>query len=276
MATGILHAYTNSIADVSTPGIVHPADWLAAHTVAAGMALNGLAPVGAVCPFAGLTGSVPAGWLLCNGDGFDRVGVYAGLYAAIGTLYGAPDGDHFSVPDLRDKFIVGANQDSGGLPKANITGGLTQSYSPASVALTHSMTIAAHTLTHAGMAIADHAALAHTAIAIADHPAYTASVTIGNHGAVTTFKTTTVTKVASRATAATAAAHAITHPARAAITNTPSVALTTHAAQTHDVTDAGEHGGAGHVVHSFTPPASQTFPLPAPAFLALAYMVRYL
>ena len=52
--------------------------------------------------------SAPAGWLLCRGQAISRT-VYAALFAVIGTTYGAGDGSTtFNLPDLRDRFPVGA------------------------------------------------------------------------------------------------------------------------------------------------------------------------
>ena len=47
----------------------------------------------------------PDGWLKCDGSAYSRV-TYAGLFAAIGTTWGAGDGSTtFNVPDLRGEFI---------------------------------------------------------------------------------------------------------------------------------------------------------------------------
>jgi phage-related tail fiber protein len=49
----------------------------------------------------------PAGWLVANGAAISRA-VYATLFAAIGTAYGAGDGSTtFNLPDLRGEFIRG-------------------------------------------------------------------------------------------------------------------------------------------------------------------------
>ena len=63
-----------------------------------------LMPPGAVQAYAGEI--IPAGWLECDGASVDRT-TYADLFAAIGTLYGAADGNSFNVPDLRGEFIRG-------------------------------------------------------------------------------------------------------------------------------------------------------------------------
>lgn len=58
----------------------------------------------------------PIGYLKCNGASLAR-DLYANLFAAIGTTYGAADSSTFKVPDMRGEFIRclddGANIDSG-------------------------------------------------------------------------------------------------------------------------------------------------------------------
>lgn len=59
--------------------------------------------------FIGLWGdtTVPSGWLLCNGAAVSRI-TYAGLFAKVGTRYGAGDGSTtFNVPDMRDRYPIG-------------------------------------------------------------------------------------------------------------------------------------------------------------------------
>lgn len=63
------------------------------------------APASSIMYFARLT--APAGWLKANGAAISRT-AYAGLYAAIGTAFGAGDGfNTFNLPDLRGEFIRG-------------------------------------------------------------------------------------------------------------------------------------------------------------------------
>ncbi|WP_417693654.1 phage tail protein [Pseudomonas sp.] len=53
------------------------------------------------------TAGPPDGWLKCNGDIVSRT-QYAALFAAIGTRFGAGDGNTtFALPDLRGEFIRG-------------------------------------------------------------------------------------------------------------------------------------------------------------------------
>ncbi len=55
----------------------------------------------------------PLGWLAANGATVNR-SVYANLFAAIGTTYGAGDGSTtFTLPDLRGEFIRGADAGRG-------------------------------------------------------------------------------------------------------------------------------------------------------------------
>jgi hypothetical protein len=273
----VLHAFTQTAADSTVSGIVHPADWIADHEIDAGTQLLGMVPIGAVVPWAGLIASLPTDkFLFCNGQSLLRAGTYAGLYAIIGTMYGAVDGTHFNVPNLVDYFVVGANADSGGVPKSTITGAAAQSYTQPPVTLTHSMTIADHTLTHAGFSVGNHPALTHAALSLADHAQITPTISVGAQATVTNIKTTTVTKTASKATVASASAHAWTDPVRAAQTHNVTSSIPDHAIQTHAVTQPNAHTGAA-VTHGFTPPSDHAVSDTdtTPAFLALAYMIRY-
>jgi microcystin-dependent protein len=57
--------------------------------------------------------TAPTGWLACDGGLYSR-SVYADLFAAIGTTYGAGDGSTtFNVPDLRGEFVRGLDAGRG-------------------------------------------------------------------------------------------------------------------------------------------------------------------
>jgi microcystin-dependent protein len=60
-----------------------------------------------------------AGWLPCDGTSY-RQSDYPGLFAAIGTTSGG-DAQSFNVPDLRDRFVRGANGNNTG----SVQGGAT-------------------------------------------------------------------------------------------------------------------------------------------------------
>lgn len=76
---------------------------------------NGV-PTGSIVPFGGTV--APAGWEICDGTQLDRV-AYANLFDIIGIDYGAGDGSTtFHLPDLRGRFIRGADNFSGNDPDA--------------------------------------------------------------------------------------------------------------------------------------------------------------
>lgn len=71
--------------------------------------LNSILPItnliGEIKPFAGY--AVPDRWLECNGSEV-LIADYPDLYAVIGDLWGtATDNDHFVLPDLRGRVLVG-------------------------------------------------------------------------------------------------------------------------------------------------------------------------
>lgn len=80
-------------------------------------------PIGTILSYASVT--PPNGFLICDGSEVSKT-TYADLFAIIGNTYGTvTDTSKFKLPDLRDKFVQGANGDLGtskdaGLP--NVTG----------------------------------------------------------------------------------------------------------------------------------------------------------
>lgn len=64
----------------------------------------------------------PTGWLLCDGSSLLRAS-FAALFAVIGTSYGAADGTHFTLPNLKGMVLVG--RDTGNVLFDNLadTGG---------------------------------------------------------------------------------------------------------------------------------------------------------
>lgn len=109
-----------------------------------GSAVGGVVPVGGIIMWSGSIATIPANWALCDGAN--------------------------STPDLRDRFIVGAKQDDGGVAKTNLTGSLTQS--GGAVAHQH----AAHTVTQPS----DHAAHTHAYTEIVNHT-HAVSITDPGH-----------------------------------------------------------------------------------------------
>lgn len=87
----------------------------------------GLLPTGGILPYGGT--SAPTGYLLCDGTSYTRAS-QASLFGIIGTAYGAADGTHFNVPDLRGQFLRGVSGTSSNDPNkttrtAMATGGAT-------------------------------------------------------------------------------------------------------------------------------------------------------
>jgi microcystin-dependent protein len=64
-----------------------------------------LPPIGSMVMFGGA--AAPSGWMLCQGQSLLRAD-YLDLFGVIGTVYGAVDSTHFSLPNLQDTFPQGA------------------------------------------------------------------------------------------------------------------------------------------------------------------------
>ena len=80
----------------------------------------------------------PETWLMADGTSYLRLS-YPGLYDAIGTSFGAVDADHFNVPNLVNRFPLGA---SGGKPLGTASGAETHSISVAELPPhTHGMSL---------------------------------------------------------------------------------------------------------------------------------------
>ena len=72
-----------------------------------GANISGLVGIstGSVIPWS--DGSVPSGFLECNGAAVSRT-TYAALFAIIGTTYGSGNGSTtFTLPDVQDKIVMG-------------------------------------------------------------------------------------------------------------------------------------------------------------------------
>jgi microcystin-dependent protein len=69
-----------------------------------GLAASVRDPIGKITMFGGA--AAPLTWLLCDGASYLRTD-YPALFAVIGTTFGAADGTHFNVPNLKSRFPVG-------------------------------------------------------------------------------------------------------------------------------------------------------------------------
>jgi microcystin-dependent protein len=115
-------------------------------TAVAATAIVGITiPSGAVLPFAYNinSGTVPTGWLICDGSVFTNTS-YPALAALLGNTYGGSTGT-FAVPDLRGYFIRGNGTNSDGT--ASGTFGAKQASAFASHTHTASVTDPGHTHT---------------------------------------------------------------------------------------------------------------------------------
>jgi microcystin-dependent protein len=90
-------------------------------------------PAGALSPFAGDT--TPSGWLLCHGQAVSRTS-FAGLFAALGTIYGIGDGSTtFNIPDMRG-FVPAGRGNMGGTDGGRLVDTLTATTGAGSAVIT--------------------------------------------------------------------------------------------------------------------------------------------
>lgn len=107
--------------------------------------------IGEVITWAGSASPDPK-WLLCDGASLLRAD-YPDLFAVIGTIYGAADGTHFNIPDLRGRVPLGVGTgpglssyspgDSGGEETHTLVTSETPSHSHSDSGHTHTEGIAA-------------------------------------------------------------------------------------------------------------------------------------
>ena len=82
-------------------------------------------PVGTILMWAGSSSSIPSGFLLCDGSAISRT-TYAALYTIVGTTHGSGNGSTtFNIPDLRDRFVVGASNSTGDTTYPGVSPGAT-------------------------------------------------------------------------------------------------------------------------------------------------------
>jgi microcystin-dependent protein len=67
--------------------------------------------IGEIVTFAGI-GTPSSLWLPCDGASLLRA-TYPDLFTVLGTTYGAADGTHFNVPDLRGRVVLGVGSGPG-------------------------------------------------------------------------------------------------------------------------------------------------------------------
>jgi microcystin-dependent protein len=123
--------------------------------------------------------SAPAGWLLCYGQSLLRAS-YVDLFAAIGTAYGAADGTHFSIPDLRGRVPAGKD-DMGGSAASRLT---STTMTPDGVTLAAVGGAQTHTLITSELAVHSHTPTDPGHTHTATPSGATGNSTVGSGGAV--------------------------------------------------------------------------------------------
>ena len=173
-------------------------------------------PVGSMLMWAGPSGSPPTSYLVCDGAAVSRA-VYAALFALLGTTFGAGDGvTTFNLPDLRNRYPLGADAVArGGLAGAN-TSDLTHTHADGTLA-----TDAAPGHTHADGTLATDAV-----------PGHTHTVTVP-----------TVQRTTLIPTAATGAAGAVVSSSDGGHSHDVTGATASAGGHSHDVTGATASGG---------------------------------
>ena len=130
-----------------------------------------------ILPFSAAAGSIPTGYLNCDGAAVSR-STYSALFALVSTTYGSGNGSStFNVPNVNSRMMIGK---SGSYALGATGGSTTDSFTPAgSVSVTvnnHTLTTTEipahnHLITHAGCCIS----------AIYFHPTYGASISFGDN-----------------------------------------------------------------------------------------------
>ena len=128
-------------------------------------------PAGAILAYGNAT--APTGFRLCDGSAISRT-TYAGLFAVIGSTYGAGNGNNtFNVPSFGDRFPLGKGTNNSTL------GTQTGSMSASSAVTSASFTPSSHSTSSTSIASATKDVGSTSVIgAIADHASLTATTTI--------------------------------------------------------------------------------------------------
>jgi len=149
-----LYATAETWTQIGTATPIEAAELFAATFLTFGV---DMATTGVIVPFAG--GILPDGWLPCDGRSL-LIDDYLPLYQAIGNVWGAVDADHFNIPDLRGRTLIGqglaasgttfALADTGGEETHTLTTAETPSHSHTDLGHTHVESAAAPNVTTIG------------------------------------------------------------------------------------------------------------------------------
>lgn len=97
-------------------------------------------PVGSVIVWT--TTTAPGGFLLCDGSAVSRA-TYAGLFAVVGTTYGAGDGaTTFNLPDMRGRVIIMVDGAAARVTSASTNGANADTLGGVGGAQTHTLSTA--------------------------------------------------------------------------------------------------------------------------------------
>ena len=108
-------------------------------------------PIGGIIMWGGSVAGVPSGFRLCNGDSLSKSAnnnEFLALFNALGYIHGG-SGDNFNIPNLRDKFVVGAHADNSDTTYPQIKPGATGGSANA-VLVAHNHGVSAHDNDNAG------------------------------------------------------------------------------------------------------------------------------
>ena len=132
---------------------------------------------GMILPFSAAAGSIPTGYLNCDGAAVSR-STYSALFALVSTTYGSGNGSStFNVPNLASRMMIGKS----GTYSLGATGGATtDSFTPSG---SISVTVNNHTLTTSEIPAHNHL-ITHAGGGISAnyfHPTYGASISFGDN-----------------------------------------------------------------------------------------------
>lgn len=80
--------------------------------------------VGEIRAYAGI-GSIPAGWVLCDGSQLSTT-TYSALYAVVGTQYGVGSSGNFVLPNCKGRNLIGYDTSNPNFSQMGLTGGEQQ------------------------------------------------------------------------------------------------------------------------------------------------------
>ena len=90
-----------------------------------GVNLYGGTPIGGIIMWSGNAATPPDGFILCDGSAISRSN-FSTLFSIIGIHYGNGNGSTtFNIPNLVDKFVVGAQETDGASSYPGISRGIT-------------------------------------------------------------------------------------------------------------------------------------------------------